>query len=108
MAELKCLRCGTDMVFSGREQFQMGEESFHSGLLAVMTAESMLMDIYQCPECGKIEFFAPSVRNRTAAAAVPKSNWTCSQCGAYNLARVHACQECGVTRAWSDAQKRKE
>lgn len=62
METTKCLRCGTDMEFSGREQFQLGEESAYSGILAVMTAESIRMDIYKCPDCGKIEFFEPLAR----------------------------------------------
>ena len=105
MPKLKCLRCGTDMEYAGREKFQLGEESYHSGLLAVMTAESKLMDIYQCPDCGKIEFFQPQAR-KTASAS--KTNWTCSQCGTYNSGRVQTCQDCGVTRAWSEDQRKKE
>lgn len=106
MEALKCLRCGTDMEFAGREQFQLGEESGYSGILAVMTAESLRMDIYKCPACGKIEFFEPHPRNVPASA--PKTNWTCAECGTYNLGRVQNCQGCGVTRAWSDAQKENE
>ena len=104
MAELKCLRCGVEMEYSGREKFQLGEESYHSGLLAVMTAESMQVDIYKCPDCGKIELFEP----RTRRSAVAQTNWTCSQCGFYNLGRVQTCQGCGVTRAWSDSKRKKE
>lgn len=103
MAELKCLRCGVEMEYSGREKFQLGEESYHSGLLAVMTAESMLLDLYKCPDCGKVEFFSPSARK---SAAAPKTNWTCSACGEYNAGRVQTCQSCGVTRVWSDSQKK--
>ena len=105
MTDLKCLRCGTDMEFSGQEEFQLGQESGYSGLLAVMTAKSATMDIYKCPECGKIEFFEPQKNARSTA---PASNWTCSKCGTYNLGRVGTCQGCGVTRAWSDSRQRKE
>jgi predicted RNA-binding Zn-ribbon protein involved in translation (DUF1610 family) len=70
-----------------------------------MTSESMQVDIYKCPDCGKIEFFQPRARETVRQ---PKTNWTCSQCGFYNFGRVHACQSCGVTRAWSEDQKRKE
>lgn len=105
MENLKCLRCGTDMEFSGREQFQLGEESPYRGLLAVMTSESMQVDIYRCPDCGKLEFFEPGVRRR---ATQPQTNWTCAECGTYNAARVGTCQSCGVTRHWSDSQRRKE
>lgn len=100
---LRCLRCGADMEFSGRQQFQLGEESYFSGIMAVMTADSMKMDIYTCPDCGKMEFFAPQIRKRSAA---PSTNWTCASCGEYNAGKVRACQNCGVTRQWSDAQKK--
>ena len=105
MEALKCLRCDADMEYSGREQFQLGEERGYTGLLAVMTAESLQVDIYKCPDCGKIEFFQPRARETVRQ---PKTNWTCSQCGFYNLGRVHACQSCGVNRAWSEDQRRKE
>ena len=104
MAELKCLRCGTDMKFSGREKIQLGEESYHSGLWAMMTAESMKVDIYKCPDCGKIELFEPQVKK----SVEPQSNWTCSECGFYNLSQVQTCQSCGVTRIWSEKQKKKK
>ena len=105
MAELKCLRCDADMEVFRQEKFQLGEESGYTGILAVMTAESMMMDIYKCPNCGKIEFFEPWARKRSAT---PKTNWTCSECGQYNFGRVQTCQSCGVTRVWSDSQKKKE
>lgn len=105
MAQLQCLRCGTEMEFFGREKIQLGEESVHGGILAAMTAESMQLDIFQCPECGKVEFFKPLAKSRTAP---PKTNWTCSGCGTYNLGRVQNCQCCGMTRAWSDQQARNE
>lgn len=103
MENFKCLRCGADMEFSGRQQFQLGEESYFSGIMAVMTADSMKMDIYTCPSCGKIEFFAPHSKPRSPA---PSTNWNCSNCGEYNLGQVKACQNCGVTRQWSDAHKK--
>ena len=103
MAELKCLRCDEIMEFSGREQFQLGEESYFSGIMAVMTANSACMDIYKCPGCGKIEFFDPQKIRR---APTPRTNWTCFSCGAYNSGQVQTCQSCGVTRQWSDAQQK--
>ena len=101
--ELYCLRCDTKMKFAGRERFQLGEESYHSGILAVMTAESACMDIYKCPGCGKIEFFQPGTGTSGRA---PVTDWTCSQCGTDNSRRVQSCQGCGVTREWSEKQRK--
>lgn len=95
--ELNCLRCGTEMEFAGREQFQLGEESLFFGVMAVATAQSTRMDVYQCPNCGKVEFFAPGARKKVT---VPKTNWTCSECGTYNRANVQNCQGCGINREW--------
>lgn len=102
---IRCLRCGTDMEFSGRERFQLGEESPYTGVLAVMTSQAMQVDVFRCPDCGKIEFFEPRARK---SIFPPKTNWTCSQCGTYNLARVNTCQGCGVTRVWSENHQKKE
>ena len=57
---LNCLRCGTAMKFIGQESFQLGEESFFSGIFAKMNADSASMAIYRCPTCRKLEFFDPT------------------------------------------------
>ena len=101
---LSCLRCGAEMEFSARKQFQLGEESPYSGIRAMMDAQSLTMEIYKCPSCGKMEFFDPSLPKVAAPAA---TNWTCPECGTYNSHRVHACQGCGVSRQWLESRRSK-
>lgn len=99
MADLKCLRCNIKMEFTGRESFQLGEESYFSGWLAKMTAKSVTLDLYTCPNCGKVELFSP---NRKKKPAPVLTNWTCSKCGTDNQSQAQTCQKCGVTRQWSE------
>ena len=55
--ELKCLRCGAQMQLNGRYEFQLGRESGLNPLLAVALSKSLEMDIYECPNCSKLEFY---------------------------------------------------
>ena len=57
MRELKCLYCGTAMEFNGIKELQMGHED-----LVVDThywSGSLKMAMYECPNCGKYDFFKP-------------------------------------------------
>ena len=99
---LCCLRCGVEMEYIGREKFQLGEEIIY--IRYTTDPKSMLLELYRCPECGKVEFFAPRSRQ---AATQSKPNWICSECGTYNSGRVHTCQGCGVTRAWLEEKQKK-
>ena len=40
-----------------------------------------------------------------AESAVPE-RWRCVECGMENMLNVKTCQNCGVTKEWSDAQRR--
>lgn len=59
MRELKCLRCGTQMEFLGREKIQLGEYGPFFGHISNLIAGAMELDVCSCPECGKVEFFRP-------------------------------------------------
>lgn len=50
--DISCLRCATPMRHMGRSNFQ---EGFFSGLLSNWES----FDLYVCPKCDKVEFFAP-------------------------------------------------
>lgn len=32
--------------------------------------------------------------------------WACAKCGTPNMQHIQTCQKCGVSKAWSDAQKK--
>ena len=59
MRQLVCLRCNKTMEYVGREKLQMGETGLLFGTLPNLIAGSLEVDLYLCPECGKLEFYAP-------------------------------------------------
>lgn len=58
--DISCFRCNTKMRFAKREHIQLGE--YGSGLLggaySNFKAGAMLVDIYICLKCKKLEFFS--------------------------------------------------
>ena len=67
MAVLNCLRCGTPMEFAGKEKLQLGQTGWILGDLPNLLAGALEVRIYQCPDCGRLEFFA--VNETTVPAA---------------------------------------
>ena len=59
MERLKCLRCGAAMDGPMREKIQLGEQGFLSDHWAHLLAGALEVDIFTCPNCRKVEFFAP-------------------------------------------------
>ena len=59
MKKLDCLRCGTEMKGPVQKKIQLGEQGLLSNHWAHVMAGALLVDIYTCPQCGKLEFFAP-------------------------------------------------
>jgi len=55
--DLKCLRCQARMHFVERETFQLGQAGWILGDLPHLIKGGMELDIYACPDCGKVEFF---------------------------------------------------
>ena len=66
MRKLKCLRCGGQMKFGMQQKFQMGEASFLLGDWPHWKAGALELEVWFCPDCGKVEFFVPGSRNRPA------------------------------------------
>lgn len=73
---LDCLRCGAAMRFSGREKLQLGKTGWVLGDLPNLLAGAMQLDIYACPDCGKVEFFRPE----DSSDELPQKE--CPSCGA--------------------------
>ena len=61
MKDLKCLRCGADMDCLGREKIQLGEAGLILGDLPHLFAGALELEIYACPNCGKVEFYRPKL-----------------------------------------------
>ena len=56
--QIKCLRCGQDMIHIMTQKLQLGQTSWFLGDLPNLLAGSLEVDIYSCPDCGKLEFFS--------------------------------------------------
>lgn len=75
---MKCLRCGTEMHLAFTENIQLGKTSWILGDWPNLLAGAMLVDVYRCPSCGKIEFFAAE---NTEHAQNSTPQVTCPNCG---------------------------
>lgn len=54
---LKCLRCGTPMIYLGNYKFHEGTRSGVFGNLFELAVNRESYDIHACPNCRKAEFF---------------------------------------------------
>ena len=95
LSGMTCLRCGGAMLKMGRHQLQMGEENFFFD--THMFAGSLEVDIHQCEQCRKMEFFAPdpAVEKKKAEAA---PQVTCAACGTVHSADI-GCPNCALSAA---------
>ena len=59
MREMRCLRCGEEMSFVRREDFQLGRTGWVLGDWPNLLAGAMELDVYACRGCGKVELFLP-------------------------------------------------
>ena len=72
MRALKCLRCGEAMTHMMREKFQMGDMGTWVGNINLSMRGGLEMDVYSCPNCGKIEFFLPESGDEPILYDVPE------------------------------------
>lgn len=56
---LDCLRCQVELLFSGRYKFHEGTKMGILGNLFELFVNREAFDLYICPKCGKVEFYAP-------------------------------------------------
>ena len=81
MRKLKCLRCGEDMQFMSREDFQLGRTGWILGDWPNLLAGAMELDVYACKGCGKVELFLPEGEIEGGdAGEMPQKK--CPKCGA--------------------------
>ena len=58
---MECLRCKTPMQYKGTDQIQLGKTGFVVGSLSNLLSGALDVAVYECPKCGKIEFFNPEI-----------------------------------------------
>ena len=73
-----CLRCGTVMNHALTEHIQLGKTSFLLGDWPNIIAGAIPVEIYCCPKCGKLEFFAAE-NGAHSQSGIPQV--TCPKCG---------------------------
>ena len=76
MKKLDCLRCGKSMAYIKREKLQLGQTGWFLGDWPNLIAGALEVDIYTCPDCGKIEFYRAE---STTEDAMPQKQ--CPKCG---------------------------
>ncbi|MCW3787452.1 hypothetical protein [Plebeiibacterium sediminum] len=57
--EINCLRCDVPMLFSGEYKFHEGPKIGVLGNIFEAFVNRESFDLHICPQCGKVEFFAP-------------------------------------------------
>ncbi len=90
MKELTCLRCNEKMHFFRRERIQLGETGWFLGDLPNLVAGALQVDMFICPACRKLEFFA--FDNEVEADELPKK--TCPSCGTVHDFDYPKCPKC--------------
>lgn len=55
--ELNCLRCGSEMKYIKSEKIQLGQYGLILGDIPNFIAGGLLVDIFICNQCHKVEFF---------------------------------------------------
>lgn len=78
---LQCLRCGADMEQMARVKLQLGQTGWFLGDLPNLLAGAMEVDVLRCPQCGKVEFFDPTLPQFRGDEAEDPRLRTCPRCG---------------------------
>lgn len=86
MRDLTCLCCGVSMKFFGKEQLQLGKTGWLLGDLPNLFAGALEVELYRCPQCGRLELFS-------GAGSGPAPDAVCPECGAEHTGSV--CPICG-------------
>ena len=90
--ELPCLRCGTEMHFIMRERLQLGQTGWLLGDLPNLLSGSLKVDIYCCPECGKLEFYRSDSEEIEEEDHIAQKK--CPECGGIHDIDYPKCPYC--------------
>ena len=95
MEKLKCLRCGVEMEFVGREKIQLGRTGWILGDLPNLVAGALETAIFTCPKCGKLEFFQGDLFDDEGEEAGSIAKTRCPSCGVSYDLDYPKCPRCG-------------
>ena len=91
MESKTCLRCGGEMVHAGQEQVQLGKYGWLTGAWSNLFSGPLVVDIYCCTECRKLEFY--SVESPADEAHIARG--PCPHCGEFHELDDAKCPYCG-------------
>ena len=95
--DLKCLRCDRSMEFLGREKLQLGQYGVLLGHIPNLIDGALELDLWSCPECGKVEMFRPEFSKGQATnytePGLPQVR--CPNCGNQHDFDYPKCPYCG-------------
>ncbi len=86
----KCLRCGGTMEHAGSRCFQLGSYGLLTGNWSHLFSGSMDAEIYICPDCGKLELYAPGIGAPEGSTPMK----ACPECGHMHEAHYPRCPKC--------------
>ena len=92
MRNLDCLRCGAAMQFGGKEKIQLGKTGWILGDLPNLLAGALEMEIYYCPQCGKLELYTPESAAQFSDEMLPQKK--CPRCGMTHDFDYPKCPHC--------------
>ncbi len=86
--KLPCLRCGREMSRIRREKLQLGEADWLLGTLPNLAAGALEVELYSCPQCGKLEFYLADEEE----SGLPQKQ--CPRCGKWHDFDYPRCPFC--------------
>ena len=86
---MNCLRCNAEIKFLSKEKLQLGKTGWLLGDLPNLVAGALEVDIYRCPACKRLEFFATDESEENDL-----SQRTCPSCGAVHDFDYPKCPKC--------------
>lgn len=83
-----CLSCNRELVKIGTEYLRTGKVPL---LGREISSPGFYVDLYQCPDCGRLEFYRPV--SSYASSGTPQR--TCPKCGTRHDSDCSQCPVCG-------------
>ena len=97
MDRTKCLRCGGQMVYVGREHLQKGKAGVFLGSWDNILSGALDVEVYVCRKCHKIDFYAAegSDEEEPAGEDGAMARIPCPYCGKLHDLDDAVCPRCG-------------
>ena len=93
LGERRCSNCGRALRFMKREDLQLGRTGWILGDLPNLFAGALDVEIWACPDCGKLEFYlARQEEGEESGIARVK----CPRCGQSYEMDSPKCPHCGA------------